>query len=69
MSCFQCFLKCFGAKMGMFESAERDTFEINEEFIHTYLDDIIVDKNMVAMIEAYKLNVIFNPILSDSSDC
>lgn len=54
--------------MGMFESAERDTFEINEEFIHTYLDDIIVDKNMV-VIEAYKLNVIYNPILSDSSDC
>lgn len=34
--------------MGMFLSDQEDTFEINEEYIHTYLDDIIIDKDRVS---------------------
>lgn len=33
--------------MGMFQSEAADNFCINEEFIHTYLEDIIVDRSKV----------------------
>lgn len=46
----KCFLKCFGAKVGMFEKEDGDTYEINEPFIIKYLDDIVLDGTQVCSL-------------------
>lgn len=33
--------------MGMFENEQGDTYEVNIDFIHSYLEDIILDKTKV----------------------